>query len=130
MLKFLPRRNRTEWITFAIALMIVSLLIGLIIHIWISEDNQPPLISVTATPEIFENHGQFYVPFTVTNIGGGTAESVQVIGELALDGEVVESGEQVITFLSKNEEEEGMFIFTRNPRQGDLTVRAASYALP
>lgn len=128
--KLVLKRTPAEWTTFAIALMIVALLVGLILHTWLTEDNQPPIISVVSTPEIVEAQGQFYVPFTVTNVGGGTAESVQIIGELRRGGEVVEAGEQIISFLSKNEEEEGMFIFTQNPRQGDLTVRAASYSLP
>ena len=67
---------------------------------------------------------------TLTNTGGDTAESVQIIAELRVNGEVVESGEQQIDFLSRGETEEGAFIFSRNPSQGQLIVRSSSYKLP
>jgi uncharacterized protein (TIGR02588 family) len=63
----------------------------------------------------------------VTNDGAETAESVQVLAELEIDGKVVESGEQQVDFLSKGEREEGAFIFSRNPQSGKLTIRIASY---
>lgn len=129
--KSLRSRNFAEWTTLAIALLIVAFLVGLLIHVWIQEDKRPPIVAVmTSTSEIVEIQGQFYVPFSVTNVGGGTAEAVQVVSELRINGEVVEAGEQTISFLSKNEEEKGMFIFTQDPKQGALSVRAASYSLP
>jgi len=70
------------------------------------------------------------VPFTVTNTGGETAESVQIIAELRVNGEVLESGDQQIDFLSSGETQEGAFIFSRNPTQGQLIVRSSSYKLP
>jgi uncharacterized protein (TIGR02588 family) len=33
-------------------------------------------------------------------------------------------------FLSSDESEEGAFLFSRNPRQGQLNLRIASYKLP
>lgn len=126
------RRHRVlaEWVTFAIASLIVAILIGLVLFIWITQDNQPPVLAVTRDQAIREAQGQYYVPFTVTNSGGGTAESVQVIGEFRLNGEVKEEGEQQIDFLSSGEKEEGAFVFSRDPRDGELVVRVASYKLP
>ncbi len=74
---------------------------------------------------------QYYVPFTVYNIGGQTAKSVQVIGELQIeDDKIDEEGEQLIDFLSGGEKASGAFIFTHNPEQGKLMIRVASYKLP
>jgi uncharacterized protein (TIGR02588 family) len=64
------------------------------------------------------------------NSGGDTAESVQIMAELMIDGKVTETGEQQIDFLSSGESEEGAFIFTKNPRQGQLNLRVGSYKLP
>jgi uncharacterized protein (TIGR02588 family) len=75
-------------------------------------------------------NGQYYLPFTVENIGGGTAESVQVIGELRQGEQLIESGEQQIDFLSSREQQTGAFIFTENPQTGSLSLRVASYRLP
>jgi uncharacterized protein (TIGR02588 family) len=125
------QRTPAEWITFGIASGILLTLVGLVITVWIDpRHQQPPLIETAQAGVIWESSGQFYVPFTVTNTGGGTAESVQITAELEIDGEVVESGEQQIDFLSGGEAETGAFIFSQNPQQGTLKLRAAGYKLP
>lgn len=125
------QRSPAEWITFGIALSLLATLIGLVIAAWTDPHHQqPPLIETAQEGTIREAAGQFYVPFRVTNTGGGTAESVQVIGELEINGEVVESGEQQIDFLSSGEAETGAFIFSQDPTQGAVKLRAASYKLP
>jgi len=124
------KRTPAEWVTFAIACSILSILIGLVLYNWLTKKHEPPIISVTRNTPIRETQGQFYVPFTVTNTGGETAESVQIIAELRVNGEVLESGDQQIDFLSSGETQEGAFIFSRNPSQGQLIVRTSSYKLP
>ncbi|MEG3956892.1 TIGR02588 family protein [Microcoleus sp. herbarium2] len=124
------KRTPAEWVTFAIACSILSILIGLVLYNWLTKKHEPPIISVTRNTPIRETQGQFYVPFTVTNTGGETAESVQIIAELRVNGEVLESGDQQIDFLSSGETQEGAFIFSRNPSQGQLIVRSSSYKLP
>lgn len=118
-----------EWITFTIAAAIVAALVGAILLIWMVQTNEPPQMAIT-TEAVQRKQNQFYVPFTVENIGGGTAESVQVIGELKQGDQVLEGGEQQIDFLSGGEQEEGAFIFSQDPRRYSLTVRVASYKLP
>lgn len=125
-----PTRSPAEWTTFSIALLIVAAIVGLVIYKWLTQKNQPPIISISPSSEIREAPGQFYVPFEIENTGGETAESVQVIAELRIDGEVEESGEQQIDFLASGEKEEGAFVFSRDPRKGELVVRVASYKLP
>ena len=124
------KRTPAEWATFAIACSILSILIGLVLYNWLTKKQEPPIISVTRNTPIRETQGQFYVPFTVTNTGGETAESVQIIAELRVNGEVLESGDQQIDFLSSGDTQEGAFIFSRNPSQGQLIVRSSSYKLP
>ncbi|MEG4312163.1 MULTISPECIES: TIGR02588 family protein [unclassified Microcoleus] len=124
------KRTFAEWVTFAIACLILFSITGLVLYNWVTKKQEPPVISVTRNTPIRENQGQFYVPFTVTNTGGETAESVQIMAELRVNGEVVESGDQQIDFLSSGETQEGAFIFSRNPSQGELIVRSSSYKLP
>lgn len=125
-----PPRSPAEWTTFSIALLIVAAIVGLVIYKWLTQKNQPPVISISNPGEIREAPGQFYVPFSVINSGGETAESVQVIAELRLNGKVEENGEQQIDFLASGEKEEGAFVFSRDPRKGELVVRIASYKSP
>ena len=90
--------------------------IGAASFLWASEKpRQPPILDITQSDTRLAA-GEYYVPFTVTNVGGETAESVQVVAELRIDGEVVDSGEQILEFLSSQETAEGAFIFTHNPQ--------------
>jgi len=124
-------RSPAEQVTFGIASLILAGIIALVCYIWVDEQtDQPPDITVSNQGTVREASGQFYVPFEIENIGGGTAESVQVIAELRINGEVEESGEQQIDFLSGGETEEGAFVFSRNPQEGELVLRVASYKLP
>lgn len=125
-----PDRSPAEWISLGIATCVLSGIIGLVIYDWLTTADQLPILSVKRDGEIRAIQGQFYVPFELTNTGGETAESVQVIAELRIGGEVEEAGEQQIDFLADGETEEGAFIFSRDPRAGELSLRIASYKLP
>ncbi|GAB4376971.1 MAG: hypothetical protein Kow00121_25170 [Elainellaceae cyanobacterium] len=122
-------RIHPEWITLAIASLVVAVIIGLICFIWITQDTQPPVLAIRREQPIRQAGGQYYVPFVLTNEGGGTAETVQVVGELQING-TTEIGEQQVDFLSAGEEQEGAFVFSQNPAQGELSLRVASYKLP
>jgi uncharacterized protein (TIGR02588 family) len=125
------QRTPAEWTTFSIASLILAGIVSLVVYVWFNQERQsPPILSVNESQSIREVENHFYVPFAVTNTGGNTAESVQIVAELEINGEVVESGEQQIDFLSGGETQEGAFIFSQDPRSGDLTVRVASYKLP
>jgi uncharacterized protein (TIGR02588 family) len=127
-----PPRSPAEWISFSIASFILAIVVGLAGYLWLGQEQnqEPPDLHVSTTQGIRQSSGQFYVPFKIENIGGQTAESVQVIAELRINGTVAEEGEQLIDFLASHELEEGAFIFTRDPQAGELTVRVASYKLP
>jgi uncharacterized protein (TIGR02588 family) len=123
-------RSPAEWTTFSIALLIVAVIVGLVIYKWVTQKNHPPILTISMSDEIREEPGQFYIPFSIANTGGETAESVQVIAELQVNGEIEESGEQNMDFLASGETEKGAFVFTQDPRKGKLVVRVASYKLP
>ncbi len=118
-----------ERISFLIASAILVSVLGTVVYLWVRDRNsQPPLLEITSTIET--RQGKYYVPFTVVNTGDETAAAVQVIAELRINGVVVEWREQTIDFLSSQEEKEGAFIFMREPRSNELTVRTASYQVP
>jgi uncharacterized protein (TIGR02588 family) len=125
-----PKRSLAEWVTFSIATLILTVIVGLVCYTWVNDKHEPPILSVTNKQKIREVDGQFYVPFEIINNGGETAESVQIMAELKINNEVIEIGEQQIDFLSTSEKEEGAFIFKTDPRKGQLTLRVASYKSP
>ncbi|MGF1500039.1 MAG: TIGR02588 family protein [Elainellaceae cyanobacterium] len=124
-------RSPAEWLGFGIAAVILAGIISLVGYLWVSQDTQaPPRITVSNPDGIRREPGQFYVPFRITNQGGQTAASVQIVAELRVDGEVVEAGELYIDFLSSHEVAEGAFVFTQDPAMGELVLRVAGYTLP
>ena len=123
-------RSTAERISFWLALAILAGLIGGVGYLWMSDRNQTPPVLELSTDNTEQRKNHYYLPFTVTNTGGRTASTVQVIAELRVDGEIVEWGEQTVEFLSRKEETSGAFVFVRNPSQGELTVRVASYQTP
>jgi uncharacterized protein (TIGR02588 family) len=123
-------KSLAEWVAFGVAAAILSTITGLVLYVWLGQQRQPPILSITYKKEIREVNGQFYIPFTLINQGGETVESVRVFAELEMNNRSKEQGEQEIDFLSGSEEREGAFIFSKNPRQGKLTLRVTSYKLP
>jgi uncharacterized protein (TIGR02588 family) len=124
-------RSLAEQVSFGIASLILATLIGFIAYLGLGKREQsPPNPVITQTQPVQQLSGQFHVPFELTNRGDETAESVQVVAELRLKGEVVETGEQQIDFLSSHETESATFIFTQDPRQGELIIRVASFKRP
>jgi uncharacterized protein (TIGR02588 family) len=125
-----PGKSPAEWVTFGVSAAILSTIIGLVLYVWLGQQRQPPILSATYKKEIRTANGQFYVPFTLTNEGGETVESVRILAELETGNSSKEQGEQEIDFLSGGEEREGAFIFSKNPTQGKLTLKVTSYKLP
>jgi uncharacterized protein (TIGR02588 family) len=123
-------RSSAEWISFTIALILLGIVVGLITYSWIIQDYKPPILEVETSSQIRQVNDQFYVPFTVTNQGGTTVASVEIVAELRFKGEVQQQGSQQISFLSSGEVQSGAFIFSHNPQAGQLVVRVASYQLP
>ncbi len=123
-------RSAAEQISFFIALIILLGVVGSVGYLWVSDRAQSPAVLQLSTTSIEQREANYYLPFTVTNLGGQTAATVQVIAELRINNEIVERGEQTIDFLSREQEAEGTFVFVRNPDEGELTVRVASYSKP
>jgi len=124
------RRSLAEKVSFSISLFVVGIIISLIAYTWITGNNNPPILSVTTGSNIRHIEQQYYVPFTVENSGGETVESVEIVAQLLFDNQARETGSQQVNFLSRQEQRKGEFVFTRNPSQGELKIRVASYKLP
>ena len=126
----LQPRSRAEWVSLAIASAILLGVIGIVIFLWTSDDQRQPPVLEVHSPMTRQQNGQFYVDFEVVNLGGRTAEFVQVVATLSIGGQEVESGEQTLDFLSSQEQVTGSFVFSHNPQKGDLRIRVASYQDP
>ncbi|PSO46947.1 MAG: TIGR02588 family protein [Cyanobacteria bacterium SW_9_44_58] len=122
------QRNWAEWMTFIASSSILLTLIGLIIYDWLLTQQSPPILEVHPQGVVEIRQEQFYQPFLIKNVGGNFAESVQIVASLTINSpEDMEVGEQQISFLAAGEQKSGYFIFTHDPREGELTMRVASY---
>jgi uncharacterized protein (TIGR02588 family) len=113
-----------------VALAVLLLVAGLVVYLWVAVPLSPPTISITQSEPVRQVGEQYYIPFEVANSGGRTADAVAVRAELYLGDELVEEAEQAFDFLSGGEAEEGAFVFTRDPSEGELRLRVAGYRLP
>lgn len=123
-------RSTAEKISFGLASLVVAAIAGLVIFSWATERDRPPVLTLQQSGNIRHTNRQFYVPFELSNIGGETAESVQVSAELKVNGEVKETGNVEIDFLARDEKAEGAFVFHQNPEKGELVIRVSSYKKP
>ena len=58
-----PKRSLAEWVTFSIATLILTGIVGLVCYTWVNDKHEPPILSVTNKQKIRKVNGQFYVPF-------------------------------------------------------------------
>lgn len=124
-------RTSAERITLTTSLLILVGIIGLAAWTSSRTGNDPPSIEVTTHLEdIRESAGVYYLPISILNSGGQTAQDVTISAELtAVDG-TVEDAEVTITFLAGGEQERAEIVFTSDPREGELTVAPSSLAYP
>ncbi|NJR37557.1 MAG: TIGR02588 family protein [Leptolyngbyaceae cyanobacterium CSU_1_4] len=125
-----PPRSLAEQVSFSLAALLLTTLVGLICYLWLGKRGEAPPNPILVIKPVQKLSGQFHVPFELTNQGDNTAASVQVVAELRLTDILTETGEQQIDFLSSQETESGAFIFSQDPRKGTLTIRVASYKSP
>lgn len=126
-----PQRTTAERVTSIISLLILVATFALAGWANANSGEGPPVIDVKAhLDQVRETDSRFYLPVTVTNTGGLTAQDVVVTGELDTGEGQPESAEFTINFLSGSEKEEGYLIFTSDPNEGDLTIGATSFVTP
>ncbi|MBA3288775.1 MAG: TIGR02588 family protein [Acidimicrobiia bacterium] len=126
-----PTRMRLtpELVVFAAAVAVLLALAGAIVVLWV-QPQEAPSVTVEVVGDVRLVGSQTYMTGEVRNSGDETAEAVQVIGEMTLDGEVVAAGEQVVDFLSGGETESVVFIFDLTMPEADGRLRVASYKVP
>ena len=124
-------RTTAERITLVISLLVLGSILSLAGWASMRSGDEPPTIQVEAHLEdVRETDSGFYVPITITNTGGLTAQDVTVSGELDTGEEQPETADITITFLAGGEEESAEMVFTTDPNDGEFTVGATSYLNP
>lgn len=122
-----PTRAAAEWVTFGVSLAVVVGLVATIVVLWAAGESSA---QVTVREDRVRRSGDsFLVEAIVTNEGDVTAANIQVVATLTVEGQVSE-GEQVVDFLSGDEQATLVFVFADDPAEGALELVVASFAEP
>lgn len=122
-------RPTPERVTFTVAVTVLLALASAVVVLWF-QPREAPSVTVEMVGDVRVVGNQTYLTGEVRNGGDETAEAVQVIGELTVDGDVVAAGEQLIDFLSGGETEQIVFIVDRAAPDAAFSLRVASYKNP
>ena len=120
-------RSLAEWVTLIVNIAILAGVFAMLTYLYVAGDGDPIMIRTEAQlDQIRVAEEAFYVPVTVFNDGDVTASDVQIQADLKIGEEIETSGFSILA-LSGNDGETGVIAFSRDPRDGEFTVRVASY---
>jgi uncharacterized protein (TIGR02588 family) len=118
-----------EWIVGGLGAVLVAGAIAFLVWHSLARDRTPPDVRLVAE-RVLDLRNGYLVQFRAFNEGGSAAAEVTIEGELTgPDGEV-ETSEAVLDYLPPRSDREGGLLFAKNPRAGELRLRATGYARP
>lgn len=124
-------RTPAERVTSVISVLVLVVILGIAGWTSARTGESPPVIEVEAhLGDVRERDSGYYVPITIINAGGLTAQDVVVTGELDTGEGTPETADVTIAFLSGGETEDAELIFSANPNAGEFAVRPTSYLNP
>ncbi|RWX81741.1 TIGR02588 family protein [Neorhizobium lilium] len=120
------------WIEWATGLLAAVLVIGMLVWVtWeaLTQENRPPEFTVTITGRQMVQ-GNYRVSFDIANTAPQTASAVAVRGEIIQDGKAVEEVEVTFDYVPAQSQAAGAVLFSRDPGQDEVRVRAVGYTTP
>jgi uncharacterized protein (TIGR02588 family) len=118
-----------EWMVAGLGVVLVGGAIAFLVYHSSTRGQTLPDIRAVAERVLELDHG-YVVQFRVLNDGGSAAAEVTIEGELVGPEGTIERGEAVLDYLPPRSDREGGLLFTRDPRGGELRLRATGYARP
>lgn len=118
-----------EWISAAVGAVITSALVGLILLESLGSSAATPIVSIKPISMVHE--GTSYVmQIEVSNQSGATAAALTVEGQLMRGSQSIETSSATLSYLPGNSTRKAGLIFSRDPRQFKLELRATGYEAP
>jgi uncharacterized protein (TIGR02588 family) len=117
-----------EWAASGIGVLIVLAVLGLLVSD-LSGTGAPPALRVEAGA-VTAHPGGFTLEIRVHNGSGAPAARVEVEGVLREAGQLVETGRAVLDYVPGRSVRRGGLVFSRDPRRGELELRALGHAEP
>ena len=124
--------SSVEWIVGAIALLLVLVGIGLLVHGEWETSPVPPVVSIEGKRVMSQPGGGYLVEFVVFNRGSVTVRGLTVEGRL-LDLKGGEEGGRsttTFTWVPSRAEGWGGLFFSHDPREYRLEIKPGGYERP
>jgi uncharacterized protein (TIGR02588 family) len=118
-----------EWVVGGLGAVLVGGAIAYLVYHSLSRDGTPPDVRVVAE-HVLDLQNGYLVQFRAFNRGGSAAAELTIEGELAGPDGTTEVSEVVLDYLPPRSGREGGLVFSRDPRAGQLSLRAKGYATP
>nr|CAD6430233.1 TIGR02588 family protein [Rhizobium sp. Q54] len=118
-----------EWATGVVSAMIVLTMIAWIAGETLLQEDVPPSFSFTVSAVTPVENGH-RVEFDILNRGTLTAAAVSVRAEITEQGQPVEDAEVTFDYVPGNSKASGGVVFTENPADRDIRLRAMGYTDP
>jgi uncharacterized protein (TIGR02588 family) len=120
---------RLEWIVAIIGFALTSATLIFLLYQGLTDGPALPDIVVEAEQVIEVSRG-YMVRIRAVNRGSRTAADVKIEGELKSGGTVQETAETTFTYLPARSERRGGLFFSKDPRQGQLTLQPKGFETP
>lgn len=120
--------SRYEWIVGAIGGLIVLFLLTYFIRQAVLPPT-PVRIKAQIDSVTTSDRGDFTAYFTAWNRGGSSAAEVRLTATLHRGADSV-SADATVARLAAGSRQAGAFLFSHDPRQGQIRVRVVSYQTP
>jgi uncharacterized protein (TIGR02588 family) len=119
-----------EWAIASVGAVAILSLIAFFIFQGMVEEKAPADVVIQQQP-VVQVQGGYLVPIQMRNLGGNTAEGLEVEGTLkGRAGTTIETSETTIEYLPPYSKKEGGLFFTKDPRQYNLELRPKGYEVP
>ena len=118
-----------EWIIAGVGLILVIGSVGTAFYRAVTEESTPPNLAFSVD-SIEQTGGGYVVRFSVANSGSQTAAGLMVEGTLKNGEENAETSTAAFTYAPANSVRQGGLLFTKNPNDFKLQIRALGYEQP
>jgi uncharacterized protein (TIGR02588 family) len=125
----IPAKNQFEWSVFAVSAVLISVVIGTLVHFELTRPDSPPDL-IVRTAATRQSAAGYAVAIEVENRGGETAANARIEVELAGSGSGFERGELILPYVPRGGVRTGEVVFSRNPAGGTLRARIVGYERP
>jgi uncharacterized protein (TIGR02588 family) len=120
-----------EWVTLAVSSLLVLGLVALTSYLYLTASTDPAAVTVQPSlSDVYQAGNRFYLPVTVLNSGGKTAEEVRLRVTLTDAAGHTETSDFQIQFLAGGGSNRAVAAFGSDPRQGQLDAAVVSFLEP